>query len=279
VGFRLLAVLPLAWAAAFLAGDVALHGTPAYAPFLRTEIELAKVLTLVGSWAAAAAFARGDYQRRAWVLVGLCMAFLLLRDLTLAPAVAGTLREPDLSATRGVLVVVANVSQVVGTWMLARTWKVAELALPGSRRGQLAVRAGTIALSLAVAGPAVVRDGSRVLDGQLAALPGVASALGDVISLCLIAPLLLTAVALRGGLFAWTWTLLSVSYLAWLLYDAFALLAAPAGFGAHVARTGGELFRALGCLYGFSAGLAQRRTVQQLRGRGGRSRAPLAGAA
>ena len=37
------------------------------------------------------------------------------------------------------------------------------------------------------------------------------------------------------------------------------------GLDAHAARTGAELFRALGCLYGFSAGLAQREVVGQLR--------------
>ena len=79
--FRLLALVPLVWALAFLALDLVLQGTPSYALFLRTEIELAKVLTLVGSWAAALAFERGAYQRRAWFLVGGCMALLLLRDL------------------------------------------------------------------------------------------------------------------------------------------------------------------------------------------------------
>ena len=38
------------------------------------------------------AFARGDYLRRAWFLIGLCMALLLVRDATVnVPAVGGWL--------------------------------------------------------------------------------------------------------------------------------------------------------------------------------------------
>jgi len=54
--FHVLAVLPLVWAAAFLALDAAVFGTSSYTVFLRSEVETAKVLTLVGSWAAAFAF-------------------------------------------------------------------------------------------------------------------------------------------------------------------------------------------------------------------------------
>jgi hypothetical protein len=48
-------------------------------------------------------------------------------------------------------------------------------------------------------------------------------------------------------------------------YDALAVMGPGLGLDAHASRTGAELFRALGCLYGFSAGLAQREVVGQLR--------------
>lgn len=263
--YRLLVVFPLAWALAFLALNAAFLGTPEYRTFLRIEIELAKGMALFGSWAAALAFARGEYLRKAWFLIGLCMALLLLRDLTLfLPGLAG-LGERNLEALRSGIVLLGNVSQVIGTWLLARAWKVADLSLPGSGRGRGWVTALAVLLAAAFAGPGVLTNLQRVLAGDLGALTGAASALGDMISLCLIAPLLLTALALRGGLFGWPWSLMTTSYVAWLLYDAVLVLGPWFGLGPDAARSGSELFRGLGCTFGLTAGLAQRFVVAELR--------------
>lgn len=259
-----LAIFPLAWVVAFLAGDALLHGTPAYATFLRTEIELAKALNLLGAWAAAASFDRGDYLRRAWFLIGACMALLLLRDVTLVPGVAAALGAANLPVRSG-LVVAANVSQVVGTWLLARAWQRASLALPGSRASQWSVRLAAIVLAVAFAGPGIVTNLARTAAGDAAALVGAASALGDMISLCLIAPLFLTALALRGGLFGWPFWLLATSYVAWLLYDAALVLGPALGLGAAAALSASEAFRGLGSTLGAAAGFAQRHVVRRVR--------------
>jgi hypothetical protein len=264
--FRLLALFPLAWALAFLATSAALAGSPSHPAFLRVEIEAVKVLTLFGSWAAALVFDRGDYLRRAWFLIGLCMALLLLRDLTLFVPALNALGEDRLLLLRGALVVAANVSQIAGTWMLARAWKVADLSLTVSPAGRRAVVASTLVLAAAFGGPGVLSSGSRVLAGDLAAVSGVASSAGDTVSLVLIGPLVLTALALRGGTLGQVWMLLAASYTCWLFYDAVVALGAWAGLGAFGLRIGSELFRALGCALGFSAGLAQRFAVQDLRG-------------
>jgi hypothetical protein len=267
--FQALALLPLLWAAAFLGLDALLYGGPTYAAFLRAEVETAKALTLIGSWAAALAFERGAYQRKAWFLIGACMALLLTRDfVTLTPLFRG-LDARALALAAGVLVAAANVSQVIGTWMLARTWKVAQLALPGSRGAQWLTVAAVGLLAAAFAGPGVLRSGGPLLRGDLSVAAGVFSSLGDMISLWLIAPLLLTALALRGGLFGWPFSLLTASYVAWLGYDALGVLGPDLGLGAHATRTGAELMRALGCLLGFSAGMAQRHVVRSMRGLGG----------
>jgi hypothetical protein len=264
--FRMLALFPLVWAAAFLALNAWLEGSPAHPTFLRVEVEAVKLLTLVGSWAAAAAFDRGDYLRRAWFLIGLCMALLLLRDLTLFVPALEVLGQDGLLLLRGALVVAANASQIAGTWMLAQTWKVADLSLSVSRAGRRAVVAATFALAAAFGGPGVMSSGGSVLGGDLAAMSGLASSVGDTVSLLLICPLLLTALALRGGTLGRVWMLLAASYTCWLFYDAVVALGAWAGLSPFGVRTGSELFRALGCTLGFSAGLAQRFAVRDLRG-------------
>jgi hypothetical protein len=267
--YRAFVAFPFLWAAAFLLADALAYGSSGYPVFLRTEVELAKTMALAGALGAALALEHGDYLRRAWLFVAGCMALLLLRDLTLAPFVSGALGARGLDLVRGVLVVGANLSQVIGTWMLARAGERAGLGVPASRGAQWGVLFLAVLLAAAFAGPGVVLNTGRVLNGDLGALTGAASALGDMVSLCLIAPLLLTALALRGGLIGWTWTLLTASYVAWLLYDALLVLSPSLGLGPHAARTGSEVFRALGCTFGLTAGLAQRAVVHQLRGVGG----------
>jgi hypothetical protein len=44
----LLVAFPIVWLLAFLAGESLAHGTPAYAAYMRAEVELAKLLGVVG---------------------------------------------------------------------------------------------------------------------------------------------------------------------------------------------------------------------------------------
>jgi hypothetical protein len=263
--YRLLAVLPLVWGVVFLAGDALLPGE-ARSVFWRTQLELAKTLALTGGWLAALAFRPGEYPRRAWFLIGACMGLLLLRDLTLLPlGLQEALGAKGVELARSLLVVAANASQVVGTWLLARSWRVAGLSVPASPAAQWSV-VGLVTLVVgAVAGPGLLFGLRQLGGGDLGALANLASALGDVLSLLLIAPLVLGALALRGGSMGWPFSLLSASFVAWLLYDALLALGPAAGLPGPQVRTISELFRALGCLFGFSAGLAQYLVVRQIR--------------
>lgn len=259
---RWLVGLPLLWGGVFVVVANLLLGTPAYEVFLRSEIEAAKLVSLVGGLAAALAFERGEYLRRAWFLVGGSTGFFLVRDLTLAPLGFEAMGETPLLVVRAVLVALGNVSMVIGVFMLARTWKVAGLALPGRPRGQVGVVLLTIAFALALAGPGAWTFGSRLLSGDLTAAAGVFSALGDMATLVLIGPLLLTALALRGGLFAWPWALLTTSCVAWLFYDSFYTVGPLLGLSDEAARIGYETCRGLGGTFACAAGLAQRFIVR-----------------
>lgn len=256
--YRWLVVLSLVWGVLFLVLATLLRNASVYGTFLRIEIELAKLAAMAGGLAAAFAFQRGEYLRRAWLFVGGSSAFFLVRDLTLAPLGFEAMGETSLLVVRAILVSLGNVSMIVGVYMLARTWKVAGLTLPGQPRGQAAVQLTTIALAIALAGPGAWTFGSRLLSGDLTAAAGVASALGDMVTLILIGPLLLTALALRGGMFAWPWALLTTSCVAWLFYDSFYTVGPLLGLSDEAARIGYETCRALGCAFGGAAGLAQR---------------------
>jgi hypothetical protein len=98
--------------------------------------------------------------------------------------------------------------------------------------------------------------------GSRRGIISVASDAGDAISFCLIAPVLLTALALRGGKLAWPWAVLFVSLFGWLLFDAAGTVGAWAHASASSVRMAEELARCLACTCNFSAGLLQRRAVR-----------------
>ncbi len=261
--FRILVAVPLLWALVFIIADFLVQGTAGYRIFLRAEIEAVKGLALIGCLAAAFSFGRGEYLRRAWSFMGGCMLLLLLRDLTLLPAIESATGYIDL--IQGILVALANLSVVIGIFMLARAWRVAGLQLPGSRGQRWAGLFIAGLLALALGGPGVVNNLVELVGGDASALTGIAMSLGDIISLILIAPVLFTALALRGGLFGWPWWLLTASLLSWLLYDGVLEMGAYLGAGEQTVRSFSEMFRALACMFELSAGLAQLHIVRRTR--------------
>lgn len=248
---------PLLWAALLVLGDLWLFGTPAHPVFLRVEIELAKTLSALGMFAAAFSFRRGEYLRRAWILSAMCMVFLLLRDVFLLSWFEGL--SLPIDTIRGMLVVLANASLVWGTFLLSRAWKVAGLELPGTRASRHLVFGAAVIWTLLIAGPAIVSNLQTLLRGDPEGLVGMTSSIGDVAALILIAPLLFTALALRGGSLSLPWWLLTASMVGWLFYDATLEMLPYLSASPHAVRLTSEFFRALGCLFGMSAGLAQAR--------------------
>lgn len=256
--FRWLALFPLLYAAAFAAIAWGLLGSEALTPFVRGQLILVRVLALVGCLAAVSAFERGDHLRRAWLALAAATLLVLARDL---------LRLPPFELPSGTLVVSAlgvlsNLALLAGVWLLARSWRIAAIELPGGRSGVLVVGLAAAVLALAVAGPSAWRQWQAVAAGDGTAVILLVSAVVDILSLCLLAPLLLTAVALRGGLFAWPWALVTASMFCWLLYDAAAGLTSGALPGAFPWT---DVFRGLAENFLFAAGLAQRYAVEKVR--------------
>ena len=255
---RALIWAPIVFAGAFLlAGMLAGDATHAV---LRIENEAGKVLAVLGCVLAAQSFEPGDYLRRAWLYSGGCMALLLVRDTTIVPAVDAAFAGTRLEIVRGALVVAANASSVVGTALLARAWSVSGLSTAG-RRAWLVV--GGIAIALVATGWPLVLDLRRLSEGDVGALPHLGSDLGDTICLALVAPVLDTALALRGGALLWPWALLTASGFCWILYDAAWGMSAALHFDdVPRARIVLDALRGLACAFVASAGLAQRKAVK-----------------
>lgn len=255
---RWLAVYPLIYAAAFLAIAGSLDGGDADR-FLVGQRILVRILAALGCFAAVSVFESGDRLRRAWLWLGAGTLVILARDvLRLVPPFVA---NPDPMA-QGILTglaILSNLALLAGIWMLARSWRLVTLEMPGGRAGMTAVAVFTAVAALAVAGPGAVQAVRSVADGHWDDLVLVASALVDIITLCLITPLLLTAMALRGGLFFWPWALITASRLSWLLYDAAAAFASSTGLPLP------DLFRGVAQNFLCAAGLAQFLVVRHVR--------------
>jgi hypothetical protein len=262
----MLVLFPLFAVAALLAA-LALTPAAAHASVYNVEIELAKSCGLVGCALAGFRFGRRDYLRIAWLLLGACYLLILANDFLFRAGglLAG---RPWTTAASGTLILVANASQLAGSVMIARVWRVAGFELAGSRRVQRLVQLGAIAFALATAGYFTFTSTRAVIGGDLGALVDAASSIGDMIGFALIAPFLLTAVALRGGSLGWTWGLLTASLIGWLLFDA-ALAYTPWLLDAGGTKALSEIFRLLACTLALGAGLAQRWAVRGLPARAG----------
>jgi hypothetical protein len=220
-----------------------------------------KVLAAVGAVLAATAFGPGDYLRRAWILYAVSYALLVLPDFIFGPTAPSVAMTSGLQAiVRATFVITSNLASVIGTVMFGFAWRVGGLELPGSPIRRAMLIALVVAVAIAIVGPSLV-DHARA-GGSLRGIISIGSDFSDAISFCLMAPVLLTALALRGGRLAWPWAVLFVSLFGWLLFDAAETIGAWAHLGDGSVRAMEELARCLACTCSFSAGVLQRAAVR-----------------
>lgn len=253
-----LTLYPLMFAAVFGLVALALSGE-GLAPFLIGQKLLVRLIALAGCWAALSVFERGDhlYDGWRWLSIGLVLVFV--RDVAALAVPASDLRSHFLL----VLGVAFNFLSLAGIWRLAGAWRQASLDWSSERTAQIALAAVAAVVALAAAGPSAWKFGAALLvHRDLTDTVLFVSALVDIVSLCLIAPLAATAWQLRGGLFSWPFALLAASRVAWLLYDAAAFVAPEAGAGGFPY---GDLFRGLGGNFLAAAGFAQYLGVRDVR--------------
>jgi hypothetical protein len=219
-----------------------------------TEVALAEACATLGCFLAASSFEWRDHLARAWALQGFMYVLLVVRNVGLA---AGFLTGSEGAVlTDGFITSAANIGGIFSTWMLARTGHRAGIDIvisPTLRR-----LAWTVAMvvALAASGPGLLTAGHNFAAGNPHALVSIASRTGDIVSFALIAPLLLTTLALRQGLLVWPWALLTASALCWLGAD----FTNAAFLHLPNSQVGPlyDLLRVPACIFVLTAGLAQR---------------------
>jgi hypothetical protein len=252
VRYFALLVLPFAFAVS-LALCLALVPDASRGFVLDLHIRSARTLAFAGAIVAALAFRPGERMRRAWLLTGASYFLLLERDAVLYRLVSPAVQQ----AIEPFVVVLANLAGVAGCWLFARAWKRAGLELPGSPGLRGLARGTAIVVAMGITVPSLVQHATDLAAGHGHALVGVASNLGDIVVLSLIVPVLLTALALRGGEAAWPFALFTASQLAWLCFDATVVVSAMNEARYALLLGMAEVFRVLACTLAFAAGLAQ----------------------
>lgn len=258
----LVASLPVLLAVGLYAFFAASDPTPTT---YRTAGLVARALAAIGCFIGAAQFDRGDYMRKAWGLLGTAYFVFFLNALIFGAVSHGAQREISsaMAITSGLIVWAGNIATVVGAVMVARAWKAAGLNLmvkPGTR---LAVTVISIAIGLLVAGPAAVAALRGLADGQLDSLVRLAACVGDIVTLGVLGPILLTALALRGGSLAWPWSMIVVGTLGWLLYDGVVSVMTLLQYDRGQVRSLEEALRLFACGSFLAAGILQRMVVHQ----------------
>ncbi|MBF5043807.1 hypothetical protein FGE12_15520 [Aggregicoccus sp. 17bor-14] len=259
------AALPFVGALGAYAALRGLHGGLAEETIYFIVGILAVGSAALGSFVAALTLDAGDYMRRPWALMGTCYGLLALNALLFRTT--SRFEAQDISALSvalsGVLLFVGNAASVWGTVQIARAYRVAglDLQVPPALRW-LAVSI-SLAIALALVGELTLDDLKTLAGGNLHVLPSLASNTGDVVSLTLIAPILLTAFALRGGNLGWPWSLLAFGSLGWLLYGAAPMVGTALGVDESLMRAFGASLRTFACLSQMSAGLLQALVVME----------------
>jgi hypothetical protein len=227
--------------------------------FFVVEVATMKILALTGCIVAASRYRLSEYVGIAWTLLGVHYGVLLANDLLFGPVVhlPGVVGH-KADVLRAVCIIVANAAGGACAIMLARVWRAAGLIFPGSSAWQRAAVFLGMAVALAVVGWGMWRDLQSLVAGDPVAITAVASDLGDLVGFSMIAPLLLVAVAMRGGSLAWPWGLITASYIFWLLYDMTWSFHAQMSLREPTFLSLVELWRCLACGFAASAGLAQR---------------------
>jgi hypothetical protein len=259
VRYFALAAAPIAVAISVIAVAVVAPADVRW-PIVDVITRAAKVAGLFGCLVACFSFTPREHLFRGWGLLATTYALLVIRDSVLHRGLFFDIDAPGARWVEMVVVILANVAGVLGSWTMASAWSIGGVELPGSRTQRLLVRLAAVVMSVSITLPSLMVQTPQLFDGTPLPFPimAVAGALGDALSLSMLAPVLLTALALRGSIVAWSWGLLATSMFGWLCYDAtYSLVSLIAGRGQEL-RTVGEAFRALAAVAAASAGIAQR---------------------
>jgi hypothetical protein len=172
----------------------------------------------LGAAAVAAGFTAArfhwlsEYVGRAWTLLTVLYALLTL-------SYALTRAHLTTDATYDVMTILANVAAVGAFWLFGRALQNAGLRFYGSNAVKIAVFVGAVVVACALVLPGIL-DLLRGDGDVLSRTTQIISAIADMATFVLVAPLLLTLWAFRGGQLSWVYGCLALSTVGWMINTA-----------------------------------------------------------
>jgi hypothetical protein len=227
------------------------------AEYYRVTLILAASATALSAFITTRHFAPGDRLFLCWLFVGTGYTLAVLRyGYRLLSMMTGA-NFLGRSVLDGMLIV-QNVLIAAALWLFVRAWGATGLATPGSGAVRFGWTMAGIAVALAVGGyPLIKGIATAGADTVL-----LVSTLGDMVGIALIVPLIMSALALRGGLLMHTWLFLASSEFAWLLYDIWLALRQGVAVGPRLGLGLEQIVRIVAILFAFAATVAQRRAIR-----------------
>lgn len=225
--------------------------------FVYVDVALMKMLAAVGLGWAAARYGRREYLFWAWALLAANYALLGAADLLFTRRFhLANLETNSANVVWAVFVVAANLIAAAGTLMLARVWRVVGIALPDPSGAKRVIVIASIIVSAVIVGYTTIPSFKEAFAGDPQGFVGVIGSACDLICFSVIAPLVLRALAMRGGTLAWPWGLVAASSLTWLIFDVLVELDLPLSDAVGHSLTNGV--RVAACALSMGAGFAQR---------------------
>lgn len=175
-----------------------------------------RVLCLAAAAAAAGITASRfnwwtEYVGRAWTLL-----FILYAFITVAEAINRF--APQAIAAADVAVILGNIAAVGAFWLFGRALQTAGLQFYGSTAIKVAVFIAAIALACWLVVPTILSVSVSLAGLERAS--SLVSAVADIITFVLVAPLLLTVWSFRGGQLSWVYGYLGLSTFGWMINQA-----------------------------------------------------------
>jgi hypothetical protein len=214
-------------------------------------------VTAINAFVTAREFDRSDKLYLSWMFLGAGYVIAATRyGIRIHTLLTGDGITNPLFLTS--LLILQNVLVPLSLFLFVRAWRATGLAAPGSAAAHRASIAAGIAGAVVVGGFPLIR-GLMVAKADLVLL---VSTLGDMISLALIVPLMMPALALRGGSLMNTWAYLTTGIAIWLVYDIWFALRDPITLPVNVERGIEEAIRVTAIMFACIASIAQRRAAR-----------------
>ena len=144
-----------------------------------------------------------------WTLFAIEFALLLINYIVRRTA-------PDAETVRSVTLVGANVMQIAAFWVMARVLNAAGFGQIFSPAKKAIITIGALGIALALCWPTLAQHWALIAAGNARPASAI-SAVADVITFTLVAPLALSAIALRGGQISWIYGFLTLSVVGWMI--------------------------------------------------------------